>query len=154
MIGQKQSLSTLLGIALDGSRMHVAQVRRVGDSFEVQKAFDLPLSAPVSSANATALGQELRQALQQHNVKEHRCVVSLPVQSVLSLTTELPDLGEADVGEFLQVEAERNLPYDVDSLFVSSSRCQLSGGARSANIAAVHREQIGSPENASATRRK
>jgi Tfp pilus assembly PilM family ATPase len=117
MIGQKQSPSTLLGIAFENGRVHVAQLRRNGDSFEVQKSFSVPLSAVPTNANTAVLGQELRQALHQQNVKEHRCVVSLPVQSVLSLPTKIPELAEADVADFLSVEAERHLPYDPESRF-------------------------------------
>ena len=142
MIGKKQIPSALLGIAFEGTRLQIAQVRRVGNSYEVQKGFDFELSASATNENSQALGQEIRAALQQQGIKENRCVVALPVQSVLSIATKIPELPETDVPEFLNLEAERNFAYDVDSLFVSSARCRLPSGEQYANIAGISREHV------------
>jgi hypothetical protein len=141
MIGKKQLPSGLLGIALDGPRVHVAQVRRTGDSFEVQQSFSFALSANPVNGDRQVLGQEIRQALRQHNIKENRCVVALPLRWVLSLQTKIPPIPEADIAEFLNLEAERNFPYDPDSLFVSADRSQLRSGEQFATIAGVQRDQ-------------
>lgn len=142
MIGQKQPPATLLGIAFENGRVDIAQVRRTGDSFEVQKSLTVPLSTSPTNANAAILGQEIRQALQQHGIKEHRCVVSIPVHWVLSLSTKIPDIPAADIADFLSLEAERNLPYDPESLFISSSRCDIPAGEHFANVAAVQRDHV------------
>src|SRR5262245_23090364 len=107
MIGKKQAPSTLIGIAIEDRRAHFAQVRRVGDSFEVQKTFTTELSNSLTGENAITLGHEIRQVLQQQNLKEQRCVVALPVQRVLSLPTKIPELSEPDIPDFLNLEAER-----------------------------------------------
>jgi hypothetical protein len=142
MIGQKQNLSSLLGITFEGGRMHVAQVRRVGDSFEVQRAFSAALSGSPVTSDPQTLGLEIRQVLLQQNIKENKCVVALPVQWMLSLATKIPDLSEADIPDFLNLEAERNFAYDPESLFASSSRCRFPSGEQYANIAGIQRDHI------------
>lgn len=122
--------------------MHFAQVRRTGASFEVVKMFSLDLPASPLHGDSAALGQAIRAALLQNNLKEHRCVVGFPVQGVLSMPAKIPELPESDVADFLNLEAERGFAYDPESLFVSSSRCQFSSGEDYADIAGVQREQV------------
>src|SRR5699024_1085760 len=111
-------------------------------SFEVARSFVIELSGSPVHASPLVLAQEIRQALQQQNIKERRCVVSLPVQWVLSLSAKIPELPEEDVPGFLDLEAERHFAYDPESLFVSSSRCRFPSGESYANIAGVQREQL------------
>src|SRR5262249_55035922 len=132
----------LLGIAIEGGQMRVAQIRRIGDSFEVQKAFSVPLSASPATGDPQTLGQEIRQVFQQQNIKESKCIVALPVEWMLSLATKIPELPEGDIPDFLNLEAERNFAYDPDSLFVSSSRCRFPSGEQYANIAGIQRDHI------------
>lgn len=142
MIAPKQVSSTLLGIAFETGRVHVAQVRRNGQPFAVGKHLQIPLPEGLSHATAQPAGLEIRRVLQQHDLKEHRCVVALPVQWALSLPARIPDLAEADIPGFLALEAERNLAYDPESLFVSVSRCRSGQGEQFASIAAIPREQV------------
>jgi hypothetical protein len=147
MIRQKQTISALLGIALENAQAHVALVRRAGESFEVQKAFTFAFAEAPLAGNAEQLGAALHLALQQHGVKEHRCVVALPVQWVLSAQTQLPQIPEPDIPEFLGLEAERSFAYDPESLFVSSSRCRFPSGEQYATIAAIQREHVFKVQN-------
>jgi hypothetical protein len=142
MIGQKQNLSAVLGITFEGGRIHVALVRRIGDSFELQRAFSAALSGNPATSDPQTLGLEIRQTFQQHNIKENKCVVALPVQWMLSLATKIPELPDADIPDFLNLEAERNFAYDPESLFVSSARCRFPLGEQYANIAGIQRELI------------
>ena len=142
MIGKKQNPSALLGIAFEGTRVHVAQVHRGGGSFQVSKTFSVDLSESPLEGDALVLGKELRLVLQQQGIKEQRCVAGLPVQWFLSTLTKIPGLPEADVAEFLNLEAERGFAYDPESLFVSSSRCHFNSGEKYANIAGIQREQV------------
>jgi hypothetical protein len=142
MIGKKQVPSTLLGIAFEARHVQVAHVHRSGESFQVLKTFGFELSESPMIGNAQTLGAEIREALQNENIRENRCVVALPVQWVLSLSTKIPELPDADVHEFLNLEAERSFAYDPESLFVSSSRLRFASGDQYANIAGVQREQI------------
>ncbi|HTG43380.1 MAG TPA: hypothetical protein VK633_02490 [Verrucomicrobiae bacterium] len=142
MIGRKQLPSALLGIALEGTRVHVVQVRRAAESIELQNSFSFDLSGNPTTTDPAVIGQEIRTALEQKNIKEHRCVITLPLHWVLSLQTRIPEIPEGDIADFLALEAERNFAYDPASLFISASRCRLPSGEQFAILGGVQRPQI------------
>jgi hypothetical protein len=50
------------------------------------------------------------------------CVVCVPLKWALVVHVELPELPEADVASFLQIEAERGFPCDIATLRLATSR--------------------------------
>jgi len=139
---KKQAPPSLLGIAFEDARVHVAHLRRSGGSVQILKSFSFDLSAHPLSGEAESLGAELRKQLQQNEIKERKCVVALPLHWVLSLQTQIPDLPEEDIAAFLETEAERNLPYGADSMFISSNRCQFPSGERYNIMTAVPQDRL------------
>ena len=66
----------------------------------------VPLALNPLTAEPELVGREIRNHLEQAGVRERRCVVGVPVNCALTLLTELPDLPEADVADFLALGPE------------------------------------------------
>jgi len=137
---KRQRLTSLLGLALDGSRLDGVVLRRANGSLQIQQSFSATLSLDPLTAAPELVGREIRNHLETADVKERHCVVGLPLKWALTMHTKLPDLPEADVASFLQIEAERGFPSDVATLLLATSRCQMASGER-------HAAQVGIPRN-------
>src|SRR4030095_13478386 len=111
LLPKKSVPSSVLGLALDGSRLDGVVLRRSNGSLQVQKTFTATLALNPLNADPELVGREIRNHLDQAGVRERRCVVGVPLNWALSLQTKVPDLPEEDVEGFLQVEAERGFPY-------------------------------------------
>lgn len=139
---QRQPGSSLLGLALDGSRLEGALVRRTNGSVEVKKAFATSLSLDPLTAETELAGREIRKQLDAEQIRERWCAVCLPLNWALTLTVKLPDMPEEDVADFLQIEAERGFPYGPDELAVAQSRFRAADGSQYATLVAISREQV------------
>src|SRR3954447_11800678 len=115
---KNQRLSGLLGLTLDGSRLDGVTLRRVDGSLQVQQTFSVSLSLDPLTADAELVGREIRNHFDAAGVSERRCIVGVPLKWALTTHIELPDLPEADAASFLQIEAERSFPSDVQTLQV------------------------------------
>ena len=120
--------SALVGLSLDGNRLDGVVLRRTNGSLLFQQSFSVTLSLDPLTADPALVGTEIRNNLEAAGVRERHCVVCLPSQWALTLHTEVPELHEADVAGFLQIEAERGFPCDVATLRIRSSRCQSADG--------------------------
>ena len=121
---KRRNLTSLLGLSLDGSRLDGVVLRRTNGSLQVQQTFSVALSLDPLTADPELVGREIRNHLDAAEVRERFCIVGLPLKWALTTPVDLPDLPEADVASFLQIEAERGFPCDVETLLVSSSRCR------------------------------
>jgi hypothetical protein len=140
---KRQRLSGLLGLALDGSRLDGVVLRRTNGSLQVQQSFSVALSLDPLTANAELVGREIRNHLDEAGVRERRCVLGMPLKWALATHVELPELPEADVASFLQIEAERGFASDVATLLISTSCCRSASGKQHAML-------VGMPRNHSA----
>src|SRR5262249_1167318 len=61
---------------------------------------------------------------------------------------DIPDLNEADLTSFLQIEAERTFPCDVTTLQLAHSRSVLPSGKKQAMIVGVPRSHLARLEQA------
>jgi hypothetical protein len=66
--------------------------------------------------------------------------VCVPLNWALTLQTKVPDLSEADVAGFLEIEGERGFPYAPDALSISRSRYRAASGE-------AYATQVGIPRN-------
>jgi hypothetical protein len=138
---KRQPGSSLLGLALDGSRLEGVLVRRTNGSVEIKKTFSASLSLDPLTAEVELAGREIRNQLDADQIRERWCAVSLPLNWALTLTVKLPEIPEEDVADFLQIEAERGFPYGPDELMLAHSRFQ-AGEAKYATLVAIPREQV------------
>src|SRR5258707_282706 len=135
-------LSGLLGLPPDGSRLDGVVLRRTTGSLQIQQSFSVSLSLDPMTAASELVGREIRNHLDAAGVRERRCVVGVPLKWALTTHAELPELPEADVSSFLQIEAERGFPCDVATLQVSTSRSRSRSGKEHATLVGVPRGHV------------
>jgi hypothetical protein len=140
--GKRKRLTSLLGLSLDGSRLEGMVLRRTNGSIRVQQNFSAVLSLDPLTAAPELVGREIRNHLEAAGVRERYCIVGLPLKWVLTASTELPPLPEADAASLLQLEAERGFHADVTTLQLADSRCSLSGDKKHVTFAAVSKTQV------------
>jgi hypothetical protein len=138
----RQPGTTLLGLSLDGSRIEAVLVRRTNGSLEVLKSFTTTLSLDPLTNAPELVGRELRKQLDEHSITERWCTVCLPLNWALALTIKLPDLADADLASFLQLEAERGFPYGPEALVTASSQAKLGNAERWATLLGVPRNHL------------
>jgi len=144
----RRRAASVLGITLDGSRLEGVVVRRTNGSLTVQRTFSVTLSLDPLTNDPELVGREIRNHLDAASVRERLCLVGLPLKWALTAHTKIPDLADADVASFLQIEAERGFPCDVSTLVVASSVCVDRAGERSATLIAVPRNHVAYLESA------
>jgi hypothetical protein len=134
---QKKESPNLLGLSLDGSKIEGVLVKRTNGSVEITKTFSIALTLDLFNNEPELVGQEIRNQLEAAGIKERRCSVCVPLKWALTLNTQLPDIGDEDVDEFLQIEAERGFSLDADALLITRSRYKSGEGAGSATQVAI-----------------
>ncbi len=144
----KKLPSSILGITLDGNRLEAVVLRRSHDSLQVKEFVNASLALSPLGGDPALVGREIRNHLDQARIRERRCAVCLPVNWVLSLQTKLPDLPEADLESFLQIEAERGFTSGSENLFIVNSRWQTAAGEKFATLLAVPRNHLDTLEKA------
>ncbi len=147
MTFKKQRPSSILGLAFDGNRLEIAVLRRANGHFQVQKSASAQLALSPLTGDPELVGREIRNVLDQADIREKRCVVGLPLSWMQTLQVNVPDLFKEDVESFLQIEAERGFHSDPATLMVAQSRCQMANN-RQATLLAVPRSQIANLETA------
>jgi hypothetical protein len=140
--------TSLLGIALDGSRLEAVSLKRHNGTLQIRHAATASLALSPLTGDPALVGQEIRNHLDKAGARERRCAVCLPLSWVLSLQIKLPDLPEADLAGFLQIEAERGFPSGNESLFVVHSRFKAPNGDKYVTLLAVPRNHLESLERA------
>ena len=134
---KRKKLTSVLGLALDGSRLDGVVLRRTNGSVQVQKSFSATLTLDPLTAAPELVGREIRNQLDAAGVRERHCVLGVPLKWVLTAHTELPPLPEADAASMLQMEAERGFPTDVTTLQMGNSRCPLPGDKQHVLLAGI-----------------
>lgn len=140
--GKRKRLTSLLGLALDGSRLEGVVLRRANGSLHAQQSFSAVLSLDPLTAAPELVGREIQNHLEAAGVRERHCVVGLPLKWVLTASTELPPLPEADAASLLQIEAERSFHYDVTTLQMADSRCALAADKKYVTFFGISKNQI------------
>ena len=139
---KRKRLASLLGLSLDGSRLEGVVLRRTNGSLRLLQNFSATLSLDPLTAAPELVGREIRNHLEAAGVRERYCIVCLPLKWVLTASTELPPLPDADAESLLKIEAERGFPTDVTTLQLADSRCVLTGNKKHVTLAAVSKSQI------------
>lgn len=143
---KRKKLTSLLGLALDGSRLSGVVLRRQNGSLQQLQTFGVTLSLDPLTAAPELVGREIRNHLDAAGVRERYCVVGVPLKWVLTAQTELPPLPEADAASLLQLEMERGFPCDIDTLRLGSSTCKLADEKQLITMAGIPSSQLASLE--------
>ena len=139
---KRQRLSSLLGLALDGSRLDGLVLRRTDGALHIQQVFSVSLSLDPLTNDPELVGREIRNHLDAAGVREHHCIMGLPLKWALTTHIEVPELPEADIPGFLQIEAERNFPCDVQTLHVVTSRSHTPAGKQHATLVGIPKNHL------------
>src|SRR3954468_10601454 len=137
-----QKLQSVLGIALDGARLHGVVVRRGNGVLSAQQQFSISLSLDPLTADPELVGREIRNHLDAAGIREKFCVVGIPLKWALTAQVEIPALPESEVEGFLQIEAERNFHADINTLHYGVSRVRLLSGKQQALLAGVPKNHL------------
>jgi hypothetical protein len=139
---KRQRRSGVLGLALDGSRLEGIVLRRTNGALQAQQSFSVSLSLDPLTNDPELVGREIRNHLDAAGVRERQCIVGLPLKWALTAHIEVPTLPEADVADFLQIEAERGFPCDVQTLHVVLSRFQSPSGKEHATLVGIPKNHL------------
>jgi hypothetical protein len=145
-LSKRKRLTTLLGLALDGSRLEGAVLRRANGSLQLLQSFSATLTLDPLTAATDLVAREIRNQLDAAGVRERNCIVGVPLKWALTAQTELPQLAEADATSLLQMEAEKNFHSDVTTLRLADSSCALGGGKQHVTLVAISSSQLGTLE--------
>jgi len=139
--------SSILGLSFEGNRLDVVAVRRSNGSFQLTKTLNATLALSPMTGDPELVGREIRNQLEQAGIREKKCVVCLPQSWALTLHVTLPELAEADVASFLEIEAERGFPNALDTLTLNQS-IAVAGKDKQAALVAIAKAQIANMEAA------
>ena len=143
---KRQRPLTVLALALDGSRLDGVVLRRTNGSVQLLQSFSATLTLDPMTADPELVGREIRNHLDAAEVRERNCLVCLPLKWAMTTHIEIPQLPEADVPGFLQLEAERGFHSDTETLFFATSRYSLAG-KQNATLVGVPRNHVVVIEN-------
>ncbi len=140
---KKQRPPSVLGLALGGSQLEAVVLRRNNGSLRVQQTATAALALSPLSGDPELVGREIRNHLDQAgHPRTPLRGLSIPSGWLLMLHVKLPDLPEADVASYLQIEAERGFPSGSENLYIVNSRYQLANGEKYATLLGVLRSNL------------
>lgn len=116
---------SLLGLVFDQAGVHVAQATLRAGQVEVRTGTVLTLD--LNGGETTSLGQQLAAHLKACKLEETNCIVGLPTDWFMTVSTPLPDLPAADIDSLLQLEAESGFPCEQDELCIVRSPQSVGG---------------------------
>ncbi|HNY26296.1 MAG TPA: hypothetical protein PLA90_01785 [Candidatus Sumerlaeota bacterium] len=134
---KRKGLTSLLGLAFDGSRLTAALAHLGGKQVQIRQVLNAPFDLDPRATEPELVGLEIRNLLRQANIRERRCVVCVPLSWTLSMQVAIPDLPENEVANFLAVRAERELPFSSGELVTAASRFHPDELTQAATLAAI-----------------
>ena len=146
---KRQRLSGVLGLALDGSRLDGIVLRRTNGALQTQQSFSVSLSLDPLTNDPELVGREIRNHLDAAGVRERQCIVGLPLKWALTDARRgARRCRRRTWPSFLQIEAERGFPCDVQTLHVVTSRSQSPSGKQHATLVGIPKNHLALLEQA------
>jgi hypothetical protein len=140
---REKAPASILGLTIDGSRLEAVVLRRTNGSLVSGPSVEAALALNPWTGDPQLVGREIRNRLDEAEIRERRCAVCIPLSWVLTLQTRLlPELPDSDIDSFLQIEAERGFPYPIETLLIALSRYQSPSGDRYVMQAAIPRDSV------------
>jgi len=134
---KQKPLTAVLGLSLDGDRLDGVVLRRQDGTLQPAQSFTAALTLDLLTGDPELVGREILNQLEAAGIRERQCVVALPIQWVITAHATIPDLPEADIPSFLQIEAERGFPCDISTLRLVTSRFSTPAGTAHATFMGV-----------------
>src|SRR5215471_20451570 len=141
-LSKRTRLNSVLGLSLDGNRLEGLVLRRNDGGFQTETPLSVSLSLDPLTNAPELVGREIRNHLDAAEIRERYCVVTLPLKWVLTAHVDVPDLPEADVASFLQLEAERGFHCDSSTLHIVTSLSRTASGKQHALLAGIPKNHL------------
>lgn len=138
-----QPLASLLALSFYGRRVSAIAMKRINGQVRVVGQARTMLSLDPLTQSEELVAQELRGFLDQHELRETKCLVCLPSNLVLTTSIEIPELSEEDRQSYLDLQAETEFPFAADEISLSSVAFQAPDQSRHATLAALPKTQVG-----------
>lgn len=106
------SRRSLLGLSFAGGRMRACQVTLTRNGGVIAKSASAPLALDLLHPEIDLISRELKNHLEEAQIRTRACVVAVPDGWVLSQHTAVPDLTTEDMESLLRLEAEASFPCD------------------------------------------
>lgn len=132
---------SMLGLSLEGRVLSACVVRRRGRRLEPGKTLRTELALDPLTASPELAGQEIRNKLDEAGLAGRSCVVAVPASWAFSLQLALPDVAPEDQRGFVELQAERDLPFAPEDLVMGIGRWGEPAGMR-ATVLAIPRVRV------------
>ncbi len=134
-------LQSLLGLTIRGRRLTAGLAKRNGTA-GLSAIADAELSHPPLAGDPERVGREIRAFLQQHELRENRCLLCLPLNLAMTMSVEIPDLAEDDLQSYLELQAESEFPFSIEDMQLASTTYRAPDQSRHATLAAIPQHHI------------
>ena len=134
--------ASLLGLTLEGRQLEGVVLSRTNGTLKAQQSFRTSLSLDPLTNDPELVGREIRNHLDEAGIREHRCVVCVPLTWALTVQTKVPEMPEADTQSYLELEAERGFPYAPADLSMGVSRYQAPNKEQHAFLVAIPKSHL------------
>ena len=132
----------MLGLKFERNRMEGVVLHRSSNGLKVQRSFQSALSLDPLKDEPELVGREIRNQLNEADVRERRCVVCVPLNWALTLHVNVPEMADEDVASFLEIESERGFPYAPEDLLISYSLYHTPSGEQHATVVAIPKNHM------------
>ena len=123
----------------------VAQSDTGGVTMRTKATTTLSLDPLTNEADLVA--QEIRSFLDQHEIRETKCLVCLPSNLALASSIDIPDLSEEDRQSYLDLQTETEFPFSASDLSLASAYYQSPTASQHATLAAIPRNHVSKIED-------
>lgn len=132
---------SMLGLSLEGRVLSACVVRRRGRRLEPGKMLRSELALDPLTASPELAGQEIRNKLDEAGLQGRSCAIAVPASWVFSLQLALPDVSTEDQRGYIELQAERDLPFAPEDLVIGVGRWGEAAGMR-ATVLAIPRVRV------------
>jgi hypothetical protein len=144
---KSRNIKSLLGLELSERRLTVVDLRRAnGSRVAVRGTSKIPLTLDPLTAAPELAAREIAEALRLAGIRPGRCIVCLPLKWLLMHPVEVPAIDEADVADFLNLEAEHAFPFAPEDLSIATSRFADPGSSQRVLLTAMPNGQVAAVE--------
>ena len=144
---RRPNATSLLGLALDGSRLEGVWLKRVNGALQVQASFSVTLSLDPLTAAPELVGREIRNHLDAAEIRERRCVVALPLKWAMAAHVAVAPTARRRMWR-TSCRSKRSAVSRATSRrwLLATSCCQAAPGQRHAAILGMPRKQVATLE--------
>ncbi len=135
-------IQSLLGLSLHGRQLTAVVAHVEGTNVKTGNLVTTLLSLDPLTNDVELVAQEIRTFLDQHEIRETRCLLCLPSNLALATSIDLPELSDDDRQSYLDLQAESEFPFGVDDLSIASVPYQSPTASQHATLAATPKNHV------------